>query len=650
MKRLAIMTLAILLWANVLAAGEVFDQATLDFARQVRLDGWQRMPVQVPGRIAIFDTVARQHVSGLYGDCRIEGTSPEFSFMELYFNAGAYLNKPLVAVDDSRLRRMLAATMDSPTRQQFERTGRLPPLGLIQFNEVIFLAKTGRAVREQVAAPQVGGLFQSLGAMASQEKLARPVQSVRARAESFIQPAWRIVPLDPEHEGYIPPEGFFAAADANAQKALGPEISKWMNDQLGNFMLLGQAWRSRNAGEVNRLLEQMRQDFAARSGKGTLPAWRAGLELQYNRFKGYWLAMALLAASLASGALGGRRPGADRMSIIETLIALWMAPAVYVLDRWIIRDRWRRPGADRMSTIALVAAGAVLVASAVERWIISNRGWSLPPLTNQYETLLAAVLFAVLLGLALGAVLRSRVLPMAAAGFAMAALAVLMVQPGPVKADITAPGQILVSPVLGYHVATLMLGYSAIAMSLIVSLAYLVYSGRQFLARPDRFRRLENLLPIPARSTAAAESTEQLAEATLENTPEADGPAMAEDSAQASAVAEQPVQAASLDWPDRLDQANLALIQIATFLVAVGVVLGAYWADLSWGRWWGWDSKETWALMTLLVYVAIIHLRQVAAPSARALWTAALSVVGCLVMLFTWWGVNYLMGGLHSYA
>jgi ABC-type transport system involved in cytochrome c biogenesis permease subunit len=54
--------------------------------------------------------------------------------------------------------------------------------------------------------------------------------------------------------------------------------------------------------------------------------------------------------------------------------------------------------------------------------------------------------------------------------------------------------------------------------------------------------------------------------------------------------------------------------------------------------------------MTLLVYVAIIHLRQVSAPSARALWTAALSVVGCLAMLFTWWGVNYLMGGLHSYA
>jgi ABC-type transport system involved in cytochrome c biogenesis permease subunit len=238
---------------------------------------------------------------------------------------------------------------------------------------------------------------------------------------------------------------------------------------------------------------------------------------------------------------------------------------------------------------------------------------------------------------------------MAAAAFAMAALAVLMIQPGPVKADIAAPGQILVSPVLGYHVATLMLGYSAIAMSLIVSLAYLIYTGRQFLAKPGRFRRLKNLLPIPPRPPEAAMPAAQVAEASVENMPEAQIPAVAQEYEQA-AVAEQHAQAPSPDWPERLDQANLALIRIATFLVAVGVVLGAYWADLSWGRWWGWDSKETWALMTLLVYVAIIHLRQVSAPSARALWTAALSVVGCLAMLFTWWGVNYLMGGLHSYA
>ena len=54
--------------------------------------------------------------------------------------------------------------------------------------------------------------------------------------------------------------------------------------------------------------------------------------------------------------------------------------------------------------------------------------------------------------------------------------------------------------------------------------------------------------------------------------------------------------------------------------------------------------------MTLLVYVAIVHARRVVPRGRRGLWTAVLAVVGCAVMGFTWWGVNYLLVGLHSYA
>ena len=57
-----------------------------------------------------------------------------------------------------------------------------------------------------------------------------------------------------------------------------------------------------------------------------------------------------------------------------------------------------------------------------------------------------------------------------------------------------------------------------------------------------------------------------------------------------------------------LDRSNLILVRLACWLLAIGVALGAYWGDKAWGRWWGWDPKETWGLMTFLVYVAIYSL------------------------------------------
>ena len=80
-----------------------------------------------------------------------------------------------------------------------------------------------------------------------------------------------------------------------------------------------------------------------------------------------------------------------------------------------------------------------------------------------------------------------------------------------------------------------------------------------------------------------------------------------------------------------------------------GIIFGAVWADFSWGRPWEWDPKETFALVTWLVYLIIVHLRFVT-PKYRPDWTAWLSVVGFAVMMFNWIGVNFFYVGLHSYA
>jgi ABC-type transport system involved in cytochrome c biogenesis permease subunit len=82
--------------------------------------------------------------------------------------------------------------------------------------------------------------------------------------------------------------------------------------------------------------------------------------------------------------------------------------------------------------------------------------------------------------------------------------------------------------------------------------------------------------------------------------------------------------------------------------VAGAMVFGAIWAEQAWGAWWSWDPKETWALVTCLVYTVYLHLRLVA--KRRGAWPAIVSVAGFLCTVFTFFGVNYLLAGLHSYG
>ena len=91
------------------------------------------------------------------------------------------------------------------------------------------------------------------------------------------------------------------------------------------------------------------------------------------------------------------------------------------------------------------------------------------------------------------------------------------------------------------------------------------------------------------------------------------------------------------------------VIQLGTILIGTGTVLGGVWANESWGRFWGWDPKETWALITFLGYLIVIHLRFLNKISHTAL--ALCSVLGFGLVLMTWYGVNFVLGrGLHSYG
>ncbi len=90
-------------------------------------------------------------------------------------------------------------------------------------------------------------------------------------------------------------------------------------------------------------------------------------------------------------------------------------------------------------------------------------------------------------------------------------------------------------------------------------------------------------------------------------------------------------------------------VQVAVLLLAAGTILGALWADVAWGRFWGWDPKEVWALISLLVYVAILHGRF--AGWVNNFGLIAGTVLGATAIIMSWYGVNFVLGqGMHSYG
>ena len=98
-----------------------------------------------------------------------------------------------------------------------------------------------------------------------------------------------------------------------------------------------------------------------------------------------------------------------------------------------------------------------------------------------------------------------------------------------------------------------------------------------------------------------------------------------------------------------LSYINEMTLTIGIFMLTIGTFLGGIWANESWGRYWSWDPKETWAFASVFVYAFILHMHLV--PSLRGFYKFNLaSVVGLASIMMTYFGVNYYLGGLHSYA
>ena len=234
---------------------------------------------------------------------------------------------------------------------------------------------------------------------------------------------------------------------------------------------------------------------------------------------------------------------------------------------------------------------------------------------NQFESMTGLSLFATIAGTIVMIVKRQWLFGAAAAGVGCMVL-LAATQTGIPGSTIEREAAILnTSYLLKYHVTSVLTSYGLISLGFIISLFYL---ATYYLSRPK----------------AGVEGGEDAS--------------MLDVSASALGIEESGQRGHQRVLLD-LDTAQMIVLQLAFWVLGVGILLGAWWADHSWGRWWAFDLKELWALITWIIYLIVIHLRFTTGRN-RGLVTAWLSVVGFVVMLWTYFGVNLLLPGLHAYA
>ncbi len=97
-----------------------------------------------------------------------------------------------------------------------------------------------------------------------------------------------------------------------------------------------------------------------------------------------------------------------------------------------------------------------------------------------------------------------------------------------------------------------------------------------------------------------------------------------------------------------LDEINYKLITLGFPLLTLAIITGSLWAENAWGSYWRWDAKEVWSLITWLIYALILHIRLTAGWRGKR--AAVLSIIGFLIVLFTFFGVNFALKSLHSFS
>lgn len=265
----------------------------------------------------------------------------------------------------------------------------------------------------------------------------------------------------------------------------------------------------------------------------------------------------------------------------------YLCAAVLYLIHWIFR-------VNKVGILAtLVTVGGFLMQTAgiIMRWVESYQlGYGHAPLSNLYESLVFFSWITILVYLFIERRVKNRIIGAFSTPFASLAMAYASFSPR-VQDSIQPLIPALQSNWLIAHVITCFLGYASFAVACGLGFMYLFKHKREdkgpgFLKALPELRILDDLIH--------------------------------------------------------------QTIVFGFLWLSVGIITGAVWANEAWGTYWSWDPKETWSLITWFIYAVALHARFVRGWSGKRI--AYLSIIGFISVMFTYFGVNFILSGLHSYG
>ncbi len=630
---------------------EVRPTQTSGFTAEVKLDPLNRTAVQADGRLRSFESHAKTYMGYVSGPREVHGQSNGFTYLDLMFRPQLYADVDLIYVKNKSVRQKILDVLKGH-----------PQVGTERAADII---KSGLISRVLLSHPNVTELLRRLG-----QDLIRTSKSVDAIQSALTVSDGRFL-LNSLHV-IVPPHG---GADepwlsiSELTRAHGaptddvhsglmpiPEIlgldPDFQEDVADSWSALRTAWQAEDAMQVNTQVERLATLLTGVAPDRYPSGGRLAMESWYFRNKSMtWVWLAYLAG----------------------VVPLLMS----VIYKW--------DGARKVGMVLFIFAFTLHTASLGIRWYIADR-W---PNSNMFEALTTAAWFGGVGAMILEWISRRtafrNLFALGSAVVSMGALMAAYFLPAQLDSSINNKMAALNDVWLYIHTNMIISSYAVIGLASIPALLLLRHrwcvawdNGSipklRLLILPvaagvcnyTGYRLLMHLLDDPARELAgdvllgtAGAFWASIMVLILEWTSAAarrasgGGGERAAPGGAASLIMG-PGSSSSFLRPEKparsqvYDGATMVLVELSFIMLWTGIVMGAIWADHSWGRPWGWDPKEVFALNTFIIFLVLIHVRLKVRD--KAFWTAILAVVGFEVMMFNWIVVNFVITGLHSYA
>lgn len=608
------------------------------FADAVDLSPLEIVSIQHSQTMKTLDSFARQMIEGITGHTSLDGRPPLFTVLDISFHPEKYRDRNIIKIANVPVRKDLGRldSLDAAERERIVREGTVS-LSFWARKDVqaLYLDLVSADTRKASALEQVDGAARALASILGDDASFPPMAIVPPPPDAPGDRLWR--PLD-RVAGNIPA---WRTAIAQSGRTPPAPVAGYDSAKLSVVFqavaALMNAWRDNDAPEVNRQAVALADALPPVNPAAYPSALKRQVEVTYN----HWARLTI--------------PGSALYMAAFICFAMSARSGVESLRLWGLR--------------LMIAGFAIHTTGIAVRWWLV--GDIFPPIKNEFESVMFSAFFGVVVGLILelrGR--RGRSLFGAAASFIgslslLAIFAVPYVTGREIGGEINQVNGVLMSYWLYIHVTMVTASYALIGMAFVLSSWWLIrYFQTYHTLSPSAWRRdtgdkssasarhssgpvgssySDMDAAVIGSSGAAVVSFRQLI-AQMFFLPVA-RPAKAARAADRTAARAITPPA---EFLTTLDRCNLVVLQLAFFMLGTGIVLGAIWADQSWGRPWGWDPKETFALVTWIVYLITVHAR--VATVDKAWWTAVLGVVGFFIMLFNWIGVNFFLVGLHSYA